>query len=60
MKHADCVDPGEEEPEPGAPRLTVPKVSSRKRSPPETMSPGGYALRPLISGTPTYDSRSLA
>jgi hypothetical protein len=53
--YADRFNPVEEEPEPEAPRLVIPKLSSRNRSP-ETSSPGGYALRPSISRTSTYDS----
>jgi hypothetical protein len=54
--YADRFNPVEEEPEPEAPRITIPKLSSRNRSPPDTASPGGYALRPSISRTSTYDN----
>jgi hypothetical protein len=55
--YADRFNPVEEEPEPEAPRITIPKLSSRSRSPaPEASSPGGYALRPSYSRTSTYDS----
>lgn len=55
--YADRFNPVEEEPEPEVPRITIPKLSSRSRSPgPETQSPGGYALRPSLSRTSTYDN----
>ncbi|EAT77227.2 hypothetical protein SNOG_15294 [Parastagonospora nodorum SN15] len=54
--YADRFNPVEEEPEPEAPRLVIPKLSSRNRSPTENSSPGGYALRPSMSRTSTYDS----
>jgi len=55
--YADRFNPVEEEPEPEVPRITIPKLSSRSRSPgPETHSPGGYALRPSLSRTSTYDN----
>ncbi|OAL02825.1 BAR-domain-containing protein [Phaeosphaeriaceae sp. SRC1lsM3a] len=53
--YADRFNPVEEEPEPEAPRMTIPKLSSRNRSP-EASSPGGYPLRPSYSRTSTYDS----
>ncbi|KAH7087486.1 hypothetical protein FB567DRAFT_525121 [Paraphoma chrysanthemicola] len=57
--YADRFNPVEEEPEPELPRITIPKLSSRSRSPaPETASPGGYALRPSYSRTSTYDGAS--
>jgi len=54
--YADRFNPVEEEPEPEPPRITIPKLSSRNRSPGEASSPGGYALRPSYSRTSTYDS----
>ncbi|KAI8941054.1 hypothetical protein NX059_002297 [Plenodomus lindquistii] len=55
--YADRFNPVEEEPEPEIPRITIPKLSSRSRSPgPEAQSSSGYALRPSISRTSTYDS----
>ncbi|KAF1915670.1 hypothetical protein BDU57DRAFT_518750 [Ampelomyces quisqualis] len=54
--YADRFNPVEEEPEPDLPRITIPKLSSRNRSPPDAPSPGGYALRPSYSRTSTYDS----
>lgn len=55
--YADRFNPVEEEPEPEPPRITIPKLSSRSRSPaPEASSPGGYALRPSYSRTSTYDN----
>jgi hypothetical protein len=53
--YADRFNPVEEEPEPEAPRMVIPKLSSRNRSPTEASSPGGYALRPSYSRTSTYD-----
>jgi hypothetical protein len=35
--------------------MVIPKLSSRNRSPPESASPGGYALRPSYSRTSTHD-----
>lgn len=53
--YADRFNPVEEEPEPEPARITIPKLSSRSRSPgPE--SPGGYAIRPSLSRTSTYES----
>ncbi|KAF2128675.1 BAR-domain-containing protein [Dothidotthia symphoricarpi CBS 119687] len=54
--YADRFNPVEEEPEPEPERITIPKLSSRSRSPAPESSPGGYALRPTISRTSTYDS----
>jgi hypothetical protein len=55
--YADRFNPVEEEPEPSPPRITIPKLSARSRSPgPGTESPGGYGLRPTVSRTSTYDN----
>lgn len=58
--YAERFNPVEEEPEPSPPRMTIPKLASRSRSPAPDMagSPGGYALRPAISRTSTHDSYS--
>ncbi|KAF2993962.1 hypothetical protein E8E13_000454 [Curvularia kusanoi] len=55
--YAERFNPVEEEPEPSPPRMTIPKLSSRSRSPAPDMagSPGGYALRPALSRTSTHD-----
>jgi hypothetical protein len=56
--YAERFNPVEEEPEPSPPRMTIPKLPSRSRSPaPDAAgSPGGYALRPALSRTSTHDS----
>ncbi|KAJ4400312.1 hypothetical protein N0V91_008771 [Didymella pomorum] len=56
--YAERFNPVEEEPEPSPPRMTIPKLASRSRSPAPDMagSPGGYALRPALSRTSTHDS----
>jgi hypothetical protein len=56
--YADRFNPVEEEPEPEAPRMTIPKLSkTRTRSPgPEASPPRGYPLRPSVSRTSTYDT----
>jgi hypothetical protein len=59
--YADRFNPVEEEaePEPEPQRMTIPKLTNtRSRSPGPDQSPGGYALRPSISRTSTYDSSS--
>ncbi|KAH8727711.1 hypothetical protein GQ44DRAFT_786402 [Phaeosphaeriaceae sp. PMI808] len=54
--YADRFNAVEEEPEPEPPRITIPKLSSRSRSPgQETSSPGGSTLRPSLSRTSTYE-----
>jgi len=55
--YAERFNPVEEEPEPSPPRMTIPKLPSRSRSPaPDAAgSPGGYALRPALSRTSTHD-----
>ncbi|KAF2024435.1 BAR-domain-containing protein [Setomelanomma holmii] len=53
--YADRFNPVEEEPEPEPPRITIPKLSSRSRSPAPD-STGGYPLRPSYSRTSTYDN----
>ncbi|KAJ4348940.1 hypothetical protein N0V95_005025 [Ascochyta clinopodiicola] len=60
--YAERFNPVEEEPEPSPPRMTIPKLASRSRSPAPEMagSPGGYALRPAISRTSTHDGYSNA
>lgn len=56
--YAERFNPVEEEPEPSPPRMTIPKLPSRSRSPAPDMagSPGGHALRPALSRTSTHDS----
>lgn len=55
--YADRFNPVEEEPEPEPARITIPKLGARSRSPAsDTHSPGGYALRPSLSRTSTYES----
>lgn len=56
--YAERFNPVEEEPEPSPPRMTIPKLPSRSRSPAPDMagSPGAYALRPALSRTSTHDS----
>lgn len=54
--YADRFNPVEEEPEPETPRITIPKLNSRSRSPGDTQSPGSYALRPSLSRTSTYEN----
>ncbi|KAH6622134.1 hypothetical protein C7974DRAFT_314906 [Boeremia exigua] len=54
--YAERFNPVEEEPEPEVPRMTIPKLSTRSRSPAPEGSPGGYALRPALSRTSTHDS----
>ncbi|OAL51386.1 BAR-domain-containing protein [Pyrenochaeta sp. DS3sAY3a] len=57
--YAERFNPVEEEPEPEVPRITIPKLGSRNRSPPsEPQSPGGYAIRPSLSRTSTYEGAS--
>ncbi|KAF2736937.1 BAR-domain-containing protein [Polyplosphaeria fusca] len=53
----DRFNPPEDEPVPEPPRITIPKLSSRNRSPNETSSPGGYASRPAYSRTSTFDGQ---
>jgi hypothetical protein len=58
--YAERFNPPEEELEPEAPRMTIPRLSSRNISPAHSASPGGYA-RPGIGGrnsTFNGDSRS--
>lgn len=55
--YAERFNPVEEEPEPSPPRITIPKLGARSRSPGAgTESPGGYALRPSLSRTSTYEN----
>jgi hypothetical protein len=55
--YAERFNPVEEEPEPEPARITIPKFSSqRSRSPGPEQSPGGYALRPSVSRTSTYEN----
>lgn len=56
--YAERFNPVEEEPEPSPPRMTIPKLPSRSRSPAPDMagSPGGHTLRPALSRTSTHDS----
>lgn len=57
--YADRFNPVEEEPEPEVPRITIPKLSARSRSPgaaTESSPPRNYALRPSLSRTSTYES----
>ena len=57
--YAERFNPVEEEPEPEPPRITIPKLGSRNRSPAsDAQSPGGYALRPSLSRTSTHESAS--
>jgi hypothetical protein len=56
--YAERFNPVEEEPEPSPPRMTIPKLPSRSRSPGADASPGGYGLRPTYSRTSTYDGGS--
>ncbi|KAL5114118.1 hypothetical protein ACEQ8H_008002 [Pleosporales sp. CAS-2024a] len=55
--YADRFNPVEEEPQPEAPRLVIPKLISRNRSPSESAS-SGSALRPSYSRTSTYEGSS--
>lgn len=52
--YADRFNPVEEEPEPETPRITIPKLSSRTRSPDDIPSPGGR-IRPSYSRQNTHD-----
>lgn len=55
--YAERFNPVEEEPEPSPPRITIPKLGARSRSPGAgTESPGGSSLRPTLSRTSTYDN----
>ncbi|KAL6704630.1 hypothetical protein ACN47E_008027 [Coniothyrium glycines] len=57
--YAERFNPVEEEPEPSPPRITIPKLGARSRSPGAgTESSGGYGLRPSLSRTSTYDNGS--
>ncbi|KAF2114780.1 BAR domain-containing protein [Lophiotrema nucula] len=56
--YADRFNPPEEEAVPEPPRITIPKLSSRSRSPGETASPGGYAARPTYSRNSTFEGPS--
>lgn len=56
--YADRFNPVEEEPEPELPRITIPKLSSRNRSPAGESPPRNLPIRPSLSRTSTYDSSS--
>ncbi|KAF1831209.1 BAR-domain-containing protein [Decorospora gaudefroyi] len=55
--YADRFNAVEEEPEPEPARITIPKYNSqRSRSPGPEQSPSGFALRPSVSRTSTYEN----
>lgn len=57
--YAERFNPPEEESASEAPRITIPRLNSRNRSPSQdAASPGGYAARPAYSRTATFDATS--